>query len=252
MAPHNDTTTQALRSLARQDAATCALLGVDFVPVKPRTAATPLPEGSEPEAQTNAPAADHTGDKRAQLDALLTRYEHDAPHAPYIDSFTKIVFGDGDPDARLMFVGEAPGADEDKAGIPFVGRAGQLLNKMINAMGLSRETVYIANVLKVRPPNNATPTPDEIAASKPYLLEQIDIIRPAAIVALGLPAAKCLLGVNDSMANLRARFHDFTTPGGLSIPVMPTYHPAYLLRSYTAENRSKVWSDLQQVMQRLG
>jgi DNA polymerase len=218
-------------------------MGVGFVPVTTRGPTDQSAQASGSPSQSG---------KHARLDALRARYEHDAPHAPFISEFTSIVFGDGDPDAALMFVGEAPGADEDREGVPFVGRAGQLLNKMIAAMGLSRDRVYIANVLKVRPPNNATPTPDEIDASRPYLLEQIDIVAPHVIVALGLPAAKCLLGVNDSMASLRARFHPLHTPGGLHIPVMPTYHPAFLLRSYTPENRGKVWSDLQMVMDHLG
>ncbi|MEM9166835.1 MAG: uracil-DNA glycosylase [Planctomycetota bacterium] len=246
--------TARAEALLRQDALTLAAMGVDFLPINGGGALS-LEASKEPGTPPKAasiPRAPAGGSKAARLDALRERYEADAPHAPFITEFTKIVFGDGDPDARIMFVGEAPGADEDKAGIPFVGRAGQLLNKMIGAMGLSRETVYIANVLKVRPPNNATPTPDEIEASRPYLLEQIDTVEPEVLVALGLPAAKCLLGVNDSMARLRARFHAFETPAGRSIPVMPTYHPAYLLRAYTAENRGKVWSDLQQVMERIG
>ncbi|MEO1584090.1 MAG: uracil-DNA glycosylase [Planctomycetota bacterium] len=233
------------RRLVRQHAETAAMLGADVVPVSARFAA----HAGMPSMDT---AAESGGDKRAQLSELRARYESDAPHAPFIDSFTNIVFDDGDPDAQLMFVGEAPGADEDQQGVPFVGRAGQLLNKMIAAMGLSRETVYIANVLKVRPPNNATPTPDEIAASRPYLMQQIGIVRPGAIVALGLPATKCLLGATGSMASLRARFHDLPLDDGTIIPVMPTYHPAFLLRSYTAENRGKVWADLQLVIDRLG
>lgn len=233
------------RRLIRQHAETAALLGADAVPVSAKLA------GASPAAASSS-SASGDGEKSQRLAELRERYEAQAPHAPFISEFTNIVFHDGDPNARLMFVGEAPGADEDKQGIPFVGRAGQLLNKMISAMGLSRETVYIANVLKVRPPNNATPTPDEAEASRPFLIEQIEIVRPEVIVALGLPAAKCLLGVNDSMANLRAQFHDVELAPGLVIPVMPTYHPAYLLRSYTAENRGKVWSDLQMVIERLG
>ncbi len=236
------------RALIRQHAETAALLGADAVPVSTRFAVASA--ASRPAAGASAPRG--SSDKRARLDELRARYEAEAPHAPFIQTFTNLVFHDGDPDARLMFVGEAPGADEDQQGVPFVGRAGQLLNKMIGAMGLSRETVYIANVLKVRPPNNATPTPDEIEASKPFLLEQIEIVGPEVIVAMGLPAAKCLLGVNESMASLRARFHDLELPSGTVIPVMPTYHPAYLLRSYTAENRAKVWADLQMVIERLG
>lgn len=239
------------RRLIRQHAETAALLGADVVPVSNRFAVAPA-AGRPTSAASSTAATPGGGDKAAALTELRARYEAEAPHAPFISDFTNIVFHDGDPNARLMFVGEAPGADEDKQGVPFVGRAGQLLNKMISAMGYSRETVYIANVLKVRPPGNATPTPDEIEASRPFLIEQIKIVRPGVIVALGLPASKCLLGVNDSMANLRARFHDLELDDGTTIPVMPTYHPAFLLRSYTAENRGKVWADLQMVIDRLG
>jgi DNA polymerase len=164
------------------------------------------------------------------------------------------VFGEGDPCARLMFVGEAPGADEDRTGRPFVGRAGQLLNKMIIAMGLTREQVYIGNVLKTRPPDNATPTSDEIKLCAPYLFEQIAIIDPEAIVTLGLPATRTLLDSVESMSRLRGQWAAFRAPAPASraIPVMPTYHPAFLLRAYTTENRAKVWSDLKLVMDRLG
>lgn len=188
------------------------------------------------------------------LDELRARYERDAPHKQFVTAFTKIVFGEGDPCARLMFVGEAPGAEEDRTGRPFVGRAGQLLDKMIAAMGLKREQVYIANVLKTRPPDNATPTSEEIRICAPYLYEQIAIINPVAIVALGLPATRALLDTVDSMSRLRGRWHSFKPSGpfGPEIPVMPTYHPAFLLRSYTAENRGKVWSDLRQAMTKLG
>jgi DNA polymerase len=189
---------------------------------------------------------------QAKLDQLRARYEADAPHQHFVTAHTNIVFGEGDPCARLMFVGEAPGAEEDKAGRPFVGRSGQLLNKMIIAMGLSREQVYIGNVLKTRPPDNATPTSDEIRLCAPYLFEQIGIIDPEVIVTLGLPATRALLDSVDSMSRLRGRWAEFRAPTGRGIPVMPTYHPAFLLRSYTPENRGKVWSDLQQAMSRLG
>jgi DNA polymerase len=160
--------------------------------------------------------------------------------------WNNIVFGDGDPGARLMFIGEAPGADEDEQGIPFVGRAGKKLTEMIIAMGYSRETVYIANILKVRPPNNRTPTIDEAAQEGPYLIEQIRIIQPEVIVTLGKPAANFLLGNREAMGAMRGTWHDC-----MGIPLMPTYHPAYLLRAYTPDNRQKVWSDLQQVIDRL-
>ncbi len=201
----------------------------------------PRPDGSR-SADSNTRA----------LEALKARYIADAPHAPFIKSFTNIVFGEGDPCARIMFVGEAPGEEEDKTGRPFVGRAGQLLEKMIIAMGLSRETVYICNVLKVRPPNNATPTIEEAAASEPYLFEQIDIVAPEAIVTLGKSATSCILKLNDPMGSMRGRWHDLPLPTGRVVPVMPTFHPAFLLRSYTDENRAKVWSDLKMVMTRLG
>lgn len=184
------------------------------------------------------------------LDALLARYEADAPHKSFVTDHHCIVFGEGDPKARLMFIGEAPGADEDRLGRPFVGRSGQLLDKMIAALGLSRQDVYICNVMKTRPPNNATPTLEEAALCAPYLYEQIAIIDPAVIVTLGLPATKTVLKREDSMSNMRGRWWSFEPPmdlaakGARVIPVVPTYHPAFLLRSYTTENRQKVWSDL--------
>lgn len=223
---------------AKQDVETAALLGVDFVPLP----VAPLSE----EASASASAAP-ASPKGERLEALRAEHERECPEKAFIESFTNIVFGEGDPDARLMFIGEAPGADEDRTGRPFVGRAGQLLEGMIKAMGLSRESVYIANVLKVRPPGNATPTPAEIDACGPYLLRQIEIIEPEAIVTLGKPAAGFLLGDNDALGRLRGRWHE-----AHGVPVMPTYHPAYLLRSYTPENRAKVWNDLQMVMERLG
>ena len=157
----------------------------------------------------------------------------------------QIVFGVGNPNAELMFIGEGPGADEDEQGEPFVGRAGQLLNKMIEAMGLKREQVYIANVVKCRPPGNRTPEKDECDICSPFLLKQVEAIRPKAIVALGAVAAKTLLGVADSMNNLRKRSYDFR---GTTLFV--TYHPAYLLRD--PRQKAEAWKDLQKVMEFLG
>jgi DNA polymerase len=156
-----------------------------------------------------------------------------------------LVFGVGNPEAELMFVGEGPGADEDEQGEPFVGRAGQLLNNMIAAMGLRREDVYIANVVKCRPPNNRTPEREECDTCSPFLLRQIEAIRPKVIVALGAVAAKNLLSINDSMSNLRGRFYDFR---GMKLAV--TYHPAFLLRD--PRQKKETWKDLQMVMQYLG
>lgn len=193
-------------------------------------------------------------ESQAKLDALRVQYEREAPHKNFVTDHHCIVFGDGDPCARLMIIGEAPGAEEDKVGLPFVGKAGQLLEKMLGAMGVKRSDVYITNVLKTRPPNNATPTADEAAACAPYLYEQIKIIGPEVILALGLPATRVMLNTTESMSRLRGRWWEYTDPRtvGYQVPVMPTYHPAFLLRSYTRENREKVWSDLQMIMQRLG
>lgn len=158
---------------------------------------------------------------------------------------TNLVFGVGNVNADLMFVGEGPGADEDAKGEPFVGRAGQLLNNMISAMGIKREDVYIANVVKCRPPSNRTPEKDECDTCSPFLMRQIDIIQPKVIVALGAVAAKNLLAVNDSMANLRGRWYDFRDS-----KLVVTYHPAYLLRD--PRQKKEAWKDLQMVMKFLG
>lgn len=292
------------RFLLAQHAETTRLLGVDFLPIGRPSAGAAVaepepPPGPEPRPKVEpahkpearpAPAAEiepkppaaavgsvracheHLEDPQARLDAVRERYIADAPHQHFVTAHTNIVFGEGDPRARLMFVGEAPGETEDQTGRPFVGRAGQLLEKMINAMGLKREEVYICNVLKTRPPNNATPTSEEARLCAPYLVEQIRIVSPGAIVTLGLPATHLLLETSEPMRSCRGRW--WTFPPGRSggdagfagigaagsiwdadlpeIPVMPTYHPAYLLRSYTEENRRKVWSDLRLVMDRLG
>jgi DNA polymerase len=165
---------------------------------------------------------------------------------------TNIVFGVGDPHARIFFVGEGPGADEDAQGEPFVGRAGQLLNNMIQAMGIRREDVYIGNVVKCRPPKNRTPEPDECATCGPFLMRQILVVRPEIIVALGATAAKFLLGANDSMANLRGHIYDYRPEGdpAFSTKLVVTYHPAYLLRD--PRQKKETWIDLQLVMKYLG
>jgi DNA polymerase len=161
---------------------------------------------------------------------------------------TNTVFGEGDPDAAIMFIGEGPGEDEDLSGRPFVGRSGEKLNGMIRAMGLRREQVFIANFVKCRPPNNRVPAPVEVATCTPYLERQIEIIRPRVIVTLGLPAAKYMLNDSSlSMGRIRGQWRLWR-----GIKLMPTYHPAYLLRSYTQANRAAVWSDLQQVMAEVG
>jgi uracil-DNA glycosylase len=158
---------------------------------------------------------------------------------------TNLVFGVGSPKARLMFVGEAPGEDEDKKGEPFVGKAGQLLTKMIEAMGIRREDVYICNTVKCRPPNNRNPEPDELASCEPFLKGQLAAVEPEVIVTLGKFAAQALLREATPITRLRGNWREYE-----GIPVMPTFHPAYLLRS--PQEKGKVWDDLQQVMKKLG
>lgn len=169
----------------------------------------------------------------------------------------QIVFGVGNPRAKLMFIGEAPGADEDQQGEPFVGRAGQLLNNMIRAMGLQREDVYIANIIKCRPPGNRTPERDECETCSPFLMRQVAAIKPKVIVALGAVAAKTLLAINAPMAELRGHWYEFNPTGvrsndpawrGAKLAV--TYHPAFLLRD--PRQKKEAWKDLQMVMRELG
>jgi uracil-DNA glycosylase len=157
---------------------------------------------------------------------------------------TQIVFGVGNPEADLMFVGEAPGADEDAQGIPFVGRAGQLLTKIIEAIGLKREDVYIANVIKCRPPGNRNPEQDEVETCEPFLFQQIDVIRPKVVVALGTFAARTLLRTLDPISRLRGRVFDYR-----GAKLVPTFHPAYLLRN--PSSKREVWEDMKLVRQLL-
>ena len=169
----------------------------------------------------------------------------------------QIVFGVGNPTAELMFIGEGPGADEDEKGEPFVGRAGQLLNNMIKAMGIEREQVYIANIVKCRPPGNRQPEREECATCSPFLMRQIAVVKPKVIVALGATAAKTLLAMNSSMLQLRGRFYDFRPSGVLNddsgwdgCKLAVTYHPAFLLRD--PRQKGEAWKDLQMVMKELG
>ena len=165
---------------------------------------------------------------------------------------TNAVPGEGNPNARLVFVGEAPGADEDAQARPFVGRAGQLLDKIIIAMGLKRTDVFICNILKCRPPANRDPKPEEIVKCLPYLQRQLTAIQPEIIVALGAHAARTLLNTNKPIGQLRGTFHEYyTAPDADPIKLMPTYHPAYLLRNYSPDNRKRVWEDMQTVLQEL-
>ncbi len=187
-------------------------------------------------------------EKRRCLAALDDNEVKGCPRCRLCASRTNTVFGEGDPDARIFFIGEGPGETEDRTGRPFVGRAGELLDKMIGGMGLRREQVYIANIVKCRPPNNRVPMPDEVATCTPYLERQLEIIRPHVIVTLGLPSLKYMtddpkLTMGKSRGNWRA---------WRGIKLMPTFHPAYILRNPTYETKAAVWSDLKEVLVELG
>ena len=205
-----------------------------------REPGAPVPTALEPRAPESLPS-----DPGAGLSALRDKIG-DCKRCKLCEARTNIVFGVGSPHAKLMFVGEGPGADEDAQGEPFVGRAGKKLNEMIRAIGLAREDVYIANIVKCRPPGNRDPEPDEVATCSPFLFRQIDSIKPRVIVALGSPATKTLLDTKAGITSLRGRFGSFR-----GIPVMPTYHPAYLLRKYTEENRRAVFEDLKAARARI-
>lgn len=206
-----------------------------------------------PQMVTSGARADRPRDDRssgasaaAQLEALRTDLIGDCRRCRLCEARQNIVFGVGSPQARVMFVGEGPGADEDAKGEPFVGRAGQLLDKIIVAMGLSRPAVYIANIVKCRPPENRTPLPDESASCSPFLFAQIATIQPEVIVALGRTALEGLTGrEQEGITKLRGRWFEHQ-----GIPVIATFHPAYLLRNPAA--KKPVWDDMQAVMQRLG
>ena len=197
-------------------------------------------------------ASSSKGEKIGKLAAVNERVCACVKCPNLASSRTQTVFGVGNPDADLMFIGEAPGVDEDAQGEPFVGRAGQLLTRIIKAMGYAREEVYIANILKCRPDTpgsaygNRPPTPREMQTCRPYLMEQIEIIKPKVIVALGAVAVEGLLGTRAPMRELRGRWDTFN-----GTPLMVTYHPAYLLRNQSPSEKRKVWEDMMQVMARL-
>jgi uracil-DNA glycosylase family 4 len=206
--------------------------------------------------ETSAPLPDRrlksSQNKAELLTAIRERVRACAKCEHLACSRTQTVFGVGNPDADLMFIGEAPGMDEDQQGEPFVGRAGQLLTRIIKAMNFAREDVYIANILKCRPDTlpgtfgNRPPTPTEMQTCRPYLVEQIEIIQPRVLVALGAVAVEGLLGMRGTMRELRGRWHAYN-----DIPLMITYHPAYLLRNQAPSEKRKVWEDMLQVLERL-
>lgn len=238
---------QAHRIL-RQHVQTDALLGVEAVPLGQTTS---LPTNSASQSQMF-----QQRDPQAKRQILQTMDENEVRNCmkcSLCEGRTQTVFGEGDPNAQLMFIGEGPGQREDELGRPFVGRAGELLDRQIAAMKLTREQVFIANLVKCRPPGNRTPTPDEIQACSDYLCCQIRTIQPHVIVTLGAAATKSLLQTREGITRIRGTWHEYLglTPDGPTIPAMPTFHPAYLLRVYTPDNRRKVWDDLQKVVARL-
>ena len=231
--PASRSALQGLRAAAAKAAPKTATKATSHAPI---AAAAPTPKGGV-----------HTFDSLRTAVLACTKCPH------LVASRTQVVFGVGNPEADLMFVGEAPGADEDEQGEPFVGRAGQLLTKIIQAMGFERSDIYIANVLKCRPdmPNgesgNRKPKPAEMATCLPWLKEQIRLVQPRALVALGATAVEGLVGDTSPMRDLRGRWLEFE-----GIPLMVTYHPAYLLRNQSISEKRKVWEDMMLVLEKLG
>ncbi len=254
-------TSSAAATPTRTAARTTQPVPTSAAPADPRGRSASAPKIEFPtlsETKTGAPAAPvpapSSSGKAAVLEALrgpvlaCTKCPH------LVQSRTQVVFGVGNPDAEVMFVGEAPGADEDLVGEPFVGKAGQTLTKMIEAMNFRRADVYIANILKCRPnmppgePGNRKPTPAEMNVCKPYLIQQIEIIQPKVIVALGGTAVEGLLGIdNAGITRMRGTWKEFR-----GIPMMPTFHPAYLLHNQSNTEKRKVWEDMLAVLERLG
>lgn len=213
----------------------------------------PAPSESAPESAAPAPPgagqpqffAGAASGERPDLTQVREQLG-ECTRCPLCEERTQIVFGDGNPDADLMFIGEGPGEQEDLSGRPFVGRAGELLTAMIErGLELPRAEVYICNIVKCRPPGNRTPLANEVAACRPFLDAQIASVQPRVIVALGKPATSLLLGRDIAITRLRGQWHEYQ-----GIPLMPTFHPAFVLRQYTAQNRKLVWDDLRAALQR--
>jgi DNA polymerase len=230
-------------------------LAVEALPPIPlaRAQAAPEPPSAQAGAEPAPPRADlslaRTGPSWGESPTLAQVRDElgDCRRCGLCEGRNSIVFGSGNPNADLMFIGEGPGEQEDRTGLPFVGRAGDLLTQMIEkGINIPREDVYICNIVKCRPPNNRNPLPDEVAACQPFLDGQIDAVKPKVIVTLGKPAASLLLGRNVAITRERGSWQDYR-----GIPLMPTLHPAYILRQYTAENRRHVWEDLKAAVSRI-
>lgn len=254
MADANPPDAEQLARQARQHLQTLQNAGVEFVarrelpPVVPQS--LPLFEEETTPAAAGLPTEtkELTVEQRRQSLELLAEQVSTCPRcAELMATRTQTVFGQGEPGVDLCFIGEAPGKDEDEQGIPFVGAAGQLLNKIIAACGLKRKEVYILNVLKCRPPGNRTPLASEAANCRSYFERQLELVAPKFIVAMGGSAAQNLLGTTLSMSRLRGRFHDYR-----GTPVLCTYHPAYLLPHRSPEKKKEVWEDMKLLMARMG
>ncbi|MBN1845170.1 MAG: uracil-DNA glycosylase [Sedimentisphaerales bacterium] len=245
---------QRILHTLREQLAVELFLGGRWLPIgrwQPQAAGSPGAPRRKVPVMTTRPNRRAAAAKQKRLDELADKVRGCA-RCELHSTRTHAVAGQGNPDARLVFVGEAPGADEDAQGLAFVGRAGQLLTKIIQAMGLRREDVFIGNILKCRPPGNRDPQVSEIDACIDYLCRQLEIIEPEVIVALGAYAARTLLESTEAIGRLRARVHEYyPTPLGKSIKLVATYHPAYLLRNYTPDARRRVWDDMKLVLQEL-
>ena len=216
-------------------------------PAQPKPAET-QPKLAETQPKLAEPLPNFAPEERVRRLELVNQRVQSCVACGLHKARDRTVFSRGSPTADLCFVGEGPGEEEDRQGSPFVGKAGQLLDKMIAAMGLHRDDVYVCNVVKCRPPDNRTPEPSEMATCLPFLNEQLDIVRPKAIVALGGTALKGLMGPSEGITKARGSWRLYRG----QTPLMPTFHPAYVLRQPTREVKAQVWSDLQQVLQRLG
>lgn len=242
----------ALR-LAQQHLQSLKAAGVNWLPTAPLSVpATPVPEAAAPGLFSDEPAAPSSSapalDERRQQLRVLSEEVARCQRCPELASTrTQTVFADGQPGVDLCLIGEAPGADEDAQGVPFVGAAGQLLNRILAACGLTREEVYICNTLKCRPPGNRAPQVNEVANCRGYLERQLDLVQPRFICTLGGSAAQAVLSTTSSLGKLRGRFHDYR-----GIPVLCTYHPAYLLPHRSPEKKRDVWEDMKLLMARMG
>jgi DNA polymerase len=239
--------TRELLASARAWVAEFAEEGVDHFEQRssPIVIAEPQTDAAPDRALEESSGTESDGGRPQSLEAVRQQLG-ECTRCRLCEGRNQIVFGDGNPNASLMFIGEGPGQEEDRRGLPFVGRAGELLTRMIErGLEISRSDVYICNIVKCRPPNNRTPKPDEVATCKPYLDGQIDAVKPRAIVTLGRPSTSLLLGRDVSITRVRGTWQEYR-----GIPLMPTFHPAYLLRQYTPENRRLVWEDLKQALER--